>query len=153
MLRRVLGCAVVVLLMVGVVAGTALGHASMTSATPATDSTVAAPPSEIRVRFSEPIEVAFSNFKVYALSVSESDNAKAAAAELVADVLQLRNDQDEPARVDVGVLAPTRSGSEIVVGLEKELAPGQYVVMWRALSVDSHTTQGFYVFSYSPSPE
>lgn len=34
--------------------------------------------------------------------------------------------------------------------LPTDLAPGTYAVMWRALSVDTHTLQGFMVFTYQP---
>jgi methionine-rich copper-binding protein CopC len=37
------------------------------------------------------------------------------------------------------------SGSTMSVGL-KSLAPGTYQVHWRALSVDTHTTQGSFSF-------
>jgi methionine-rich copper-binding protein CopC len=47
------------------------------------------------------------------------------------------------ARVDLG--KPQISGSTMSVGL-KNLGPGTYKVHWRALSVDTHTTQGSFSF-------
>ncbi len=46
-------------------------------------------------------------------------------------------------RVDQG--KPQISGNTMRVGL-KALSPGTYHVHWRALSVDTHTTQGSFTF-------
>lgn len=46
-------------------------------------------------------------------------------------------------RVDAG--KPQISGNTMRVGL-KALSPGTYRVRWRALSVDTHTTQGSFSF-------
>jgi copper resistance protein C len=46
-------------------------------------------------------------------------------------------------RVDAG--KPQISGNTMRVGL-KTLSPGTYHVHWRALSVDTHTTQGSFSF-------
>jgi methionine-rich copper-binding protein CopC len=46
-------------------------------------------------------------------------------------------------RVDAG--KPQISGNTMRVGL-KALSPGTYHVHWRALSVDTHTTQGSFTF-------
>ncbi len=150
MIRRALSSAMVTLVLLGALAGTALGHASMTGGTPAADATLTTPPSEVRLRFSERIEVAFSHVKVYRLDVAEEEQVPAAASDLVRAVLERRDDTDEAGRVDTGVLEPARGGSEIVIQLEESLAPGRYVVMWKVLSVDSHTTEGHYVFTYKP---
>jgi hypothetical protein len=47
------------------------------------------------------------------------------------------------ARVDQGKAQV--SGSTMRIGL-RSLAPGSYKVLWRALSVDTHTTQGSFSF-------
>lgn len=57
---------------------------------------------------------------------------------------------DEAARSDAGVANTTRTSTDIVVRL-KDLEPGAYVLMWRVLSVDTHTTQGSFVFVYTPA--
>jgi methionine-rich copper-binding protein CopC len=48
-------------------------------------------------------------------------------------------------RVDAG--KPQISGNTMRVGL-KALSPGTYRVRWRALSVDTHTTQGSFTFRF-----
>lgn len=69
------------------------------------------------------------------------------AGALVSEVLTKRDDVDE--RADSGVVT-TDTRREVVLMLKEDLAPGYYVVMWRALSTDTHTVQGFYVFRYQP---
>jgi methionine-rich copper-binding protein CopC len=54
------------------------------------------------------------------------------------------------ARADEGVVTAARTTPEIVIRLKSDLRPGAFAVMWRTLSVDTHTTQGFYVFTYAP---
>jgi methionine-rich copper-binding protein CopC len=96
------------------------------------------------------VEVPFSTFKVYPLTSDEEDpvRLRAAASALVQQVLNLRNDAAQ--RADEGVTTQARISAEINIALKKELPPGRYVVMWRVLSIDTHTTTGFFVFTYAP---
>jgi methionine-rich copper-binding protein CopC len=57
--------------------------------------------------------------------------------------VQLQVTDASGARVDTG--KPQVSGSTMRVGL-KSLPPGTYKVHWRALSVDTHTTEGNFSF-------
>ncbi len=63
-------------------------------------------------------------------------------------MLQKRGDEAD--RADAGPDATERTTTDIALRLKPDPKPGPYVVMWRALSIDTHTTQGFYVFIYSP---
>jgi copper resistance protein C len=56
---------------------------------------------------------------------------------------------DEASRADAGVANTERSSTDIALRV-KDLEPGAYVLMWRALSVDTHTTQGSFIFVYAP---
>ena len=166
-LRNLLVC----LLLSG--AGLALAHAELVTATPAPKSVVGALPQEVTLSFSEPVEARFSLFKVYkleprpeGLSGGEGETADAtggAPAELLeeealrlnglagalfAEVLTARG--DEAARADAGAVTADTS-KEVTLALKDGLEAGDYVVMWRVLSADTHTTQGFYVFSYRPT--
>lgn len=76
------------------------------------------------------------------------DTLDAAAETLVAEVMGLRNDAD--ARADTGFTPPTGQSETVTVRLEEGLEPGAYAVMWRVLSVDSHTIEGFLTFTYDP---
>ena len=128
----------------------ASAHAFLNASVPSAGSTVATPPAEVKLTYSEPVEIRFSIFKVYKLTAAPGADLRAlhAAAEtLVAADLLKRGDEAD--RSDAGVANTTRSSADIVVRL-KELAPGAYVLMWRALSVDTHTTQGSFIFIYAP---
>lgn len=135
----------------GVGAGAA-AHAYLDEAAPAADAMLAEPPRAVTLRFTEPVEVRASIFKVYPLSPDEDPlRLRAQAARLVEEVLQLRG--DEAHRADVGVEAPGREAAEIRIVLKDDLPPGPYVVMWRVLSIDTHITWGHYVFTYAPAAE
>jgi copper resistance protein C len=129
----------------------ASAHAFLNASVPSADSTVSTPLKEVKLSYSEPVEIRFSIFKVYKLSASPGADMRAlhsAADDLVSADLLKRG--DEAARSDAGVANTTRTSTDIVVRL-KDLEPGAYVLMWRALSVDTHTTQGSFVFVYSPA--
>lgn len=150
MTTRVLPTAVCCLLAM-VIAGPASAHAFLRVADPAEDSTVTTPPSEIRLGFTEPVEIRFSIFKVYRLDAAPSIELRrlnALAGALMSDVLTRRD--DEGARADAGISTSARTATDITLRLKPDLQPGAYVVMWRVLSVDTHTTQGFHVFIIAP---
>jgi hypothetical protein len=128
----------------------ASAHAFLNASTPAADSTVTTPPKEVRLSYSEQAEIRFSIFKVYKINAAAGADMRAlhaAADSLVAANLLKRG--DEAARSDAGLANTTRSSDDIVVRL-KDLEPGAYVLMWRVLSVDTHTTQGSFIFVYAP---
>lgn len=128
----------------------AYGHAGLKEADPAEDAVVTAPLREIHLEFAEPIEVRFSTIKVYPLP-PEKDELKlmAAASKLVSNVLRKLGDEKD--RADAGLAETKRTPNKVEVLLKEDLKPGAYVVMWRVLSVDTHVTQGFYVFTYKPA--
>jgi hypothetical protein len=95
-------------------------HAFLDHTQPAVGATVAAAPSEIRLWFTEPLEPAFSSVQVVGPSGE-------------------RVDQGHP-QVDSG--DPTRLSVEV-----KSSEPGRYRVIWRVLSIDSHTTNGDFSFT------
>lgn len=128
----------------------ASAHAFLNAAAPSPDSVVHTPPREVRLSYSEPVEIRFSIFKVYRLSGGPGADVRtlhSAAGDLVSAALLKRG--DESARSDAGVANTTRTSTDIVVRL-KDLEPGAYVLMWRVLSVDTHTTQGSFIFVYTP---
>jgi methionine-rich copper-binding protein CopC len=139
-------------ILIAAIAGVASAHAFLKSADPGEDSTVIALPKEVHLTFTEPVELRFSIFKVYRLDAApgaEQRQLNAAAGTLVSDVLQKRG--DETVRADQGISNTTRTTTDVTVKLKPDLDPGAYVVMWRVLSIDTHTTQGFYVFVFTPN--
>lgn len=101
----------------------ARAHAQLDRASPAVGSTVAAAPKEVLLWFTEKLEPAFSSIVV--------QDAKGAAV------------QAGKASVD------PKLRTQLRVPL-KALAPGTYKVIWRALSVDTHRTQGEFTFRVGP---
>jgi methionine-rich copper-binding protein CopC len=141
---RALAIAAALLLVLGRVAA---GHAYLKTATPAEDSTVRGSPKEVRLVFTESVETRFSIFKVYPLPAAATSDLRrlnASGGALVSRVLQKKDDGDD--RVDDGLATTARTTREVVLRLKEGLKAGAYVVMYRVLSVDAHTTQGFYVF-------
>jgi copper resistance protein C len=100
----------------------ALAHAHLLRASPAENASVPSPP-EITLRFSEPLEPAFS-------------------AVVVRDASGRQVDKHDP-RLDKS------DGLTLRVSLPP-LTAGQYRVEWRAVSTDSHKIQGGYTFRVKP---
>jgi copper resistance protein C len=101
------------------VASTAFAHALPTSREPAPDSEVAEP-TQVTMRFSEPLEPAFSK-----IVVSDAAGRPVSAGASAVDA-------DNPKAMHVA--------------LTPSLAPGRYSVHWNAVATDGHRTQGDYGF-------
>ncbi|HEY2862301.1 MAG TPA: copper resistance protein CopC [Casimicrobiaceae bacterium] len=95
-------------------------HAFLDHAVPAVGSTVHAPPSQVRLWFTQELEPAFSTVQV-------------------SDATGKRVDQGD-ARVD------DRDATLLTVSVPA-LAPGRYRVTWRVLSVDTHASEGDFSFN------
>ena len=94
----------------------ASGHASLDHAEPRVGNTVASPPHEVTLTFTQKLEPAFSTITVTNAAGQRIDSGKA--------------------RV---------SGSQMSISL-KPGGSGTYHVNWRVLSVDTHTTDGSFTF-------
>ena len=101
----------------------ALAHAYPTHAEPAPGRTVAPPPTQVIMDFTEVLEPRFSRITV-------------------ANAQQQRVDQGD-------VHAASDNPKRLIVGL-KSLAPGKYKVTWHAVSLDTHSTDGTWVFTVGP---
>lgn len=104
-------------LLIALAANAAQAHAFLDHASPLVGSTVSAAPREVTLSFTQSLEPSFSSVEVTG---------------------------PNGARVDAG--KAQISGNTMRVGL-KASGPGTYHVHWRALSVDTHTTQGSFRFS------
>jgi len=104
-------------------AGAAAAHAFLEHASPRVGSRVASAPAEVRLSFSEPVEPAFCTIAV-------SGPLGFAGV--------------EPAR------AATGDRRTLVAPFRRPMPPGRYLVRWRAVSVDSHVTQGDFQFELKP---
>ncbi len=103
-------------------ATSAFAHAQLEKATPAVGSTVS-PPSEIRLEFSEGVELKFTK-----VTLTGPSGAAALGA------------------------ASTESGNQavLIVPISRPLSAGVYTVRWQAVSVDTHHTQGTFEFTVKP---
>ena len=102
----------------------AFAHAHLKSATPAAGGTVATPPTELDLTFSEGLNLKFTGVKVTGPS---------------------------KAGVATGDAALGSGGdTTLVVPVTDTLAAGSYTVAWHALSTDGHKTSGSYTFTVKP---
>lgn len=98
----------------------ATAHAFLEQATPRVGSTVEASPPELWLRFSEAVEPVFSR-----IELATKDGGAIALG---------------PLSVDPG------DERTLVVAIPAPLPPGVYKVSWRAVSRDTHTTTGDFIF-------
>lgn len=102
--------------------GMAFAHAFLDHASPAAGSQSAASPQSVDLSYSEPVEPAFSTVRV-----TDTDGATH----------------------EVG--SPTvREGGRLLSVALKPLPPGVYTVEWHVTSVDTHKTQGRFIFTVKP---
>ncbi|HEY2558182.1 MAG TPA: copper resistance protein CopC [Caldimonas sp.] len=106
------------------VAGSVSAHAFLDHAEPPVGGVVHAAPARVEVWFSEDLEPAFSTLKVINAADKQVD------------------------RMDKSV--PGGDRSRMSVSLNAALPPGKYRVRWRAVSVDTHVTQGDFTFEIAP---
>ena len=94
-------------------------HAFLQQAEPGVGSTLQASPSEVKIRFTEKIEPAFSKIQVFAESGKE---------------------------VDKGDVHLNRSDPALLIVSLPKLGTGTYKVAWRVISIDTHVTEGNFSF-------
>ena len=94
-------------------------HAFLVKSSPSVGSTVKPGISELRLEFSEPVELAFSG-------------------------MQLVNASGVP--VPLGSFGFGDSTHKVLTGKLLNLAPGNYAVKWHVVSVDTHPTEGSFTF-------
>lgn len=129
--------------------GLALAHAELESSSPAMNSTVKTAPPAVTIRFTEAVEVRLSTFKVYPLNASGNpDHLNSLAQTLLTQVIGLKG--DEAKRADSGLRTTAKTSKSVTLNLKPNLRPGAYVVMWRNLATDGHTSSDFLVFTYKP---
>ncbi|MBV9861180.1 MAG: copper homeostasis periplasmic binding protein CopC [Alphaproteobacteria bacterium] len=103
--------------------GRASAHAFLNRAVPPVGGSVSTPPKELRLFFSEGIELRFSG-----VTLATADGKAVATA---------------AAQLDPG------DNHQLVLPLPA-LAPGNYKVTWHVVSVDTHRTEGDFTFTVRP---
>ena len=109
-------------------------HTALVRTTPAAGAVVAQPPHEVRFWFNEPIERQFSRIEVFRTVLDPGTGAVQPGE-----------------RIDQGWLPGPRATREVGVRLPEALEPGRYIVQWLVLAIDTHRTQGSFMFTYQPS--
>jgi copper resistance protein C len=104
-------------------AGPAAAHAFLDHADPAVGSTVHGAPVELHLWYTQELEPAFTTVQVLDASGNQVDKG------------------------DKHVDASDKA--QLIISLQK-LPPGTYKVIWRALSVDTHVTDGHFTFDVAP---
>ena len=94
-------------------------HAFVDHAEPAVGSQIHSAPVQVKIWFTEKLEPALSKIQVFDASGREVDKR------------DVKIDQSNPALLTVSL---------------PELKPGKYKVGWRAVSVDTHVTNGNFTF-------
>ena len=121
-MRAARGAALALLAFVLLASGV-FAHSFLEGAEPRPGSTVKTVPAEVRLRFTERLEAAFSTVLVTDEGGKRVDRG---AAHLEAGA---------PKRLRVPLLP---------------IEPGRYTVKWRVLSVDSHVVEGEFTFRLAP---
>jgi copper transport protein len=122
-IARALAGTAVGLAIVAAAAGPAAAHAVLLRSEPSPQTTVKTPPETVRLRFSEPVEVAFGAVRVF-------------------DV--------DGKRVDEGTITTAAGRREVVV--PAAMPEGTFTVTWRVVSTDGHRiTGGFQFYVGAPS--
>jgi len=106
-------------LLAAIVTAQAHAHAFLDHAEPRVGATVQAAPTQLKLWFTQEIEPAFSTVKVF-------DSAGR--------------------RVDKGDAQVDSANRELMRVSVEALGSGDYTVAWRAVSVDTHVTEGDFVF-------
>jgi methionine-rich copper-binding protein CopC len=96
-------------------------HATLSRASPSGGSAVSTAPQEVTLTFTDTLEAAFSN-----ITVTDANG------------------------IEVSQAKPRVNDNVMRVGL-KPLSAGIYKVNWRAVSTDTHKTEGSFTFSFRQS--
>jgi copper resistance protein C len=118
--QRMIVAAVVLAVAVTLWAPTVQAHAFLDHASPAVGSSLPSAPSAVTMWFTQQLEPAFTTATVTDQAGNPVDTG--------------------PAQVNA------KDPTELRVPLKK-LPPGTYTVAWHALSVDTHTTTGHFIFT------
>lgn len=103
----------------------ALAHAKLVGSTPSAGSSVSKSPAELRLTFSEKLELAMTRVKLISPDGKEVTLAKPA------------DGGDE--------------GRSVVMAIGSPLAPGTYTVSWQVVGRDGHPVRGKFTFVVTPA--
>lgn len=100
---------------------------------------------EIHLVFSEPVVGSFSTFRVFRLSLPEEGLRNLTQLNTLASELDV--DAADTIHHELALESDLSSQSaEVTLHSHEPLPAGAYAVIWRVLSSDGHTTNGFHAF-------
>ena len=120
MIRRLLALGALVVALVVVAAAPASAHATLLTTDPQNGGVYDKPPSQVKLRFNEPVEVSLGGVRLFS---SDRERVVTGSPE-----------------------HPGGTQSEVAVSLP-QLDDGTYVVTWRVISADSHPVEGAFTFA------
>ena len=123
---------------------TSFAHSELVSAKPADASVLSTRPAVVTLTFSEAVEPSFSTFMLRPLTDTDTAIVSSGREAFIAEALTDASDQFD--------MQPESAGASetVILLLPEDLPPGEYAVVWRALSVDTHTMQDLLTFTYRP---
>ena len=122
----------ILMLLTALTLSTATAHTAVSSITPALNAVVAAPRA-VQLKFSEPIELRFSTFRVMAIPAGQSVEAAAKLA---------LAEKADSGRLVSRPLSAATTAAQLSIALKANLTSGQYVIAWKILSEDGHPVTG-----------
>ncbi len=145
------GARVILLALALALVAHAAAHAELHASQPEAMAVVAEATETVHLTFTEGVEVDFSIFKVVRLDAEvdlAADDAELRLNGLASALIgpHLAGNGDTGAELALEAVAGA-SFAEVELRLPEALAPGHYVVMWRALSEDTHVVTGHFVFT------
>lgn len=99
-------------------------HGDLVKTVPGQEEVVTTPPGELRLTFTEAVELAFSEVSILGA-------------------------EDRPIKTGALSLDP-QDNTTIIVPIEGALAPGTYTVKWTVVSADGHKVEGSYDLNIAP---
>ena len=123
---------------------TVFAHSELVSTEPADASVLSTRPAIVTLTFIEAVEPSFSSFLIRPLAEADQAEIVNGREAFIAEALTDASDQ-----FDVQPSSAAASKT-IALPLPENLPPGAYAVVWRALSVDTHTMQDLVTFIYQP---
>lgn len=139
--------------------GAALAHAHLHVSSPAEKTVVTQAPTVLELEFTEVVEAPFSHFELVRLGDALQADAYAedgaawqaldAAAADLSEQLVAAPDQAPDGAVELSLGAGS-AGTQVQLQVVGALTPGDYMLFFNVLSVDTHSSSGYLVFSYQP---
>jgi copper resistance protein C len=126
-----------------------LAHAMIETSSPENGGVLENTQTELVITFSEPIETMFSVFELHTLDVPADAEHEVRASAANAAMAQVFN-MDATSLRNIDMLNSGQSAT-VTLSLPEVLEPGSYALMWRVLSIDSHSSQDFITFVVADS--